>query len=251
MSGVTMVPMLVVLPPSETKASGGEAPALDLSSLSFPSLTEVRREILADLAALSAHAELAMATLKLGPRLADEVTANAAVQSSATMPALERYTGVLYDALSASDLPQAGRGRLAVGSAAFGVVGGEDLIPHYRLSGTVKLPVAATGETPTLKRRWGKKITEALSDVDFLIDLRSGTYQNLGKVPDATTMTVLTAENKVVSHFNKHYKGLFARAVALADRAPESAAEAVEIGRVAGHDITLAEDGQLIFRVPV
>nr|WP_120491574.1 peroxide stress protein YaaA [Corynebacterium lactis] len=241
--------MLVVLPPSETKALGGIGPALDFSSLSFPTLTGVHREIAADLVALSADAESAMATLKLGPRLADEVAANAALLDSPTMPALERYTGVLYDALNPAEIPAAGRERLAISSALFGVVGGGDMIPHYRLSGTVKLPVAATGETPTLRKRWGTAITEALSDVDFLLDLRSGTYANLGKVKGATTATVLTAEGKIVSHFNKHYKGLLARAVAMADRAPESAHEVVEVARDAGHDVSLG-DGQIIFRVP-
>lgn len=249
-----MLPMLVVLPPSETKALGGStpaAPALDFSALSFASLNPIRREIAGDLVALSADGELAMATLKLGPRLADEVRANAELLSSPTMPALERYTGVLYDALTPSTLPAAGRARLAVGSALFGVIGGEDLIPHYRLSGTVKLSYADRPDqpAPTMKRRWGKAISEALGDQDFLIDLRSGTYANLGKVKGATTMTVLTAEDKIVSHFNKHYKGLFARAIALADRAPETAAEAVEIARAAGHDVTLSDE-TLVFRVP-
>lgn len=251
MRGITMVPMLVVLPPSETKATGGSHPAVDFSSLSFGSLNPIRERIAADLVALSANREAAMETLKLGPRLADEVTANAALLESPTMPALERYTGVLYDALSPSDLPETGRARLTIGSALFGVIGGDDLIPRYRLSGTVKLPFAdqPADAAPTMKRRWGTAITEALKDVDFLIDLRSGTYANLGKVKSATTMTVLTAEGKIVSHFNKHYKGLFARAIALSDTAPTSPTEAVDIARAAGYDVSL-DDGTLIFRVP-
>ena len=158
---------------------------------------------------------------------------------------------MLYDALSPSDLPETGRARLAIGSALFGVIGGDDLIPHYRLSGTVKLPFAdqPADAAPTMKRRWGTAITEALNDVDFLIDLRSGTYANLGKVKSATTMTVLTAEGKIVSHFNKHYKGLFARAIALSDTTPTSPTEAVDIARAAGYDVSL-DDDTLIFRVP-
>lgn len=251
MWGITMVAMLVVLPPSETKAQGGSQEPLNFSTLSFGSLTPIRTQIAADLVALSDNPDLAMETLKLGPRLAEEVTANAELLTSSTMPALERYTGVLYDALSPADLPAAGRARLAIGSALFGVVGGEDLIPHYRLSGTVKLPYANQPEmpAPTMKRRWGHAITDVLDEVDFLIDLRSGTYANLGKVKNATTMTVLTADDKIVSHFNKHYKGLFARTIALADEAPASAADAVDIARAAGHDVTL-DGGTLIFRVP-
>ena len=64
-----------------------------------------------------------MAALKLGPKLADEVDANAALFTSPTAPALDRYTGVLFDALDAGSLSPAARARLAVGSALFGVVG--------------------------------------------------------------------------------------------------------------------------------
>ena len=50
---------------------------------------------------------------------------------------------------------------------------------------------------------------------DFIVDLRSGVYQNLGKVPGAVTVTVMTEKpdgsRSVVSHFNKHYRGLVAR----------------------------------------
>ena len=48
---------------------------------------------------------------------------------------------------------------------------------------------------------------------------------------------------------SKHYKGLFARAIALSDTAPTSPTEAVDIARAAGYDVSL-DDDTLIFRVP-
>lgn len=239
--------MLIVLPPSETKSVGGDGAPLRLEKLSFPSLTDTRAEILSDLVTLSANPDEAMKTLKLGPRLADEVARNAELRTSPTMPAIDRYTGVLYDALNASTLTPDARRRLAIGSALFGVVGAEDLIPHYRLSGTVKLPRfteqtgGAGSATPTLKSRWGKQITEALSDQNLLIDLRSGTYQNLGKVKEAVTVTVVTETGKVVSHFNKHYKGVLARVLASSVGKPESIEDIVEIGTAAG--LLLTQEG--------
>ena len=246
--------MLILLPPSETKSTGGSGAPLDLPGLSWPELTDVRRTIADDLVALSADRDAAMAALKLGPKLAAEVDANAALFTSPTMPALDRYTGVLFDALDAGSLSPAARGHLAVGSALFGVVGGEDLIPKYRLSGGSKLP-GADGNAPTMRARWGKAITGALTGGDhgLIVDLRSGTYMNLGKVPGAVTATVLTTGGKVVSHFNKHHKGLLARALAEAAGSSSSTIatldDAVDVARGAVLDAE-ARGGGIIVTVP-
>ncbi|WP_448850980.1 YaaA family protein [Corynebacterium sp. 335C] len=242
--------MLILLPPSETKSSGGDGAPLDLAALSFPSLTPVRESIAADLTALaSGDADAAREVLGLGPKLAAEVAADADLMSSPTAPALDRYTGVLFDALDAPTLPPAARAHLAVGSALFGVVGAEDPIPRYRLSGTVKLPEAGSGgAAPTMRARWGKAITEALEATgEFIVDLRSGAYMNLGKVPGAVTCRVETADGKVVSHFNKHHKGLLARALALAaaDGAEVTDAEgAAAVARDAGLDARVDDSGR-------
>lgn len=233
--------MLIILPPSETKAQGGDHPPLDFSSLSFPELNPVREEIAADLQAL--EVDEALGVLKISEKLRGEAESNRELDSTPTMPAIVRYTGVLYDALDAPTLPQGGIDRLAVGSALFGVVRARDLIPHYRLSGGVKLPPRDGSAAPTLKKRWGKAITEALQGLDELIvDLRSGTYQTLGKVPGAVTVRVESVQDdgsrKVVSHFNKHYKGELARVLASTPAAASSAADVVDIARAAGLDIS-------------
>ena len=72
-----------------------------------------------------------------------------------------------------------------------------------------------------MKARWGTAITDVLLAVDDLIvDMRSGAYQQLGPVPDAITVRVESLQEdgtrKVVSHFNKHYKGELARVLATA-----------------------------------
>src|SRR5699024_11302331 len=102
-----------------------------------------------------------------------------------TMPALFRYTGVLYDALDAKTLSDKAWDQLAIGSALFGVVRSRDMIPFYRLSGGTKLYDA------TMKSRWGYSTPKALEAADdFIIDLRSGTYQALGRVISAVTVRV-------------------------------------------------------------
>ena len=221
--------MLIVLPPSETKAPGGSGPALDLEGLSFPTLTPVRSALIDELSDLEVTD--AMAVLGISEKLRPEAEANRELRTSPTMPALHRYTGVLFDALSAPTLPELAWDRLAVGSALFGVVRAGDLIPRYRLSGGTKL------DERTMRSRWGRLITEALAEEDFVVDLRSGAYQQLGRVPGAVTVRV-EKDGKVVSHFNKHYKGELARVLASAPVSAASAADVVDIARAAGLDIS-------------
>ncbi|ERS38301.1 MULTISPECIES: peroxide stress protein YaaA [Corynebacterium] len=244
--------MLIVLPPSETKAFGGDGAPLNwdtLPNLSFPSLHEVRRDIAQDLGALPI--EEAFAVLGVSEKMRPELEANQQLDQAPTMPAILRYTGVLYDALDPGTLPDAALDSLAIGSALFGVVSSSDPIPYYRLSGSSKLPRRSGDDTPTMKKRWGSAISTALKQRDELIvDLRSGTYQQLGRVPAVTVRVETLREDgsrKVVSHFNKHYKGELARVLALAAAAgarPGSADEIADIARVAGMHVEGPVDKQ-------
>lgn len=207
--------MLVILPPSETKSDGGAGAPLALDGLPFPELTPVRRRIADNLVALAADIDASRTALGLGPTQLGEIERNADLWQAPTRPAIERYTGVLYDALGYAELTKAQRTKageiLAVGSALFGVVRAGDLIPAYRLSGGSKLP-----GLKTLTAEWKSTLSPTLDAVDdFVVDLRSGVYQKLGPVTGAVTATVVTeaadGSRKVVSHFNKHYKGLMAR----------------------------------------
>ncbi len=208
--------MLVILPPSETKSDGGDSAPLDLDSLSLPELTGVRRRVADALVELSRDVEASREALGLGATEAAiaEVARNADLFTSPTRPAITRYTGVLYDALDYRGMTRASKtkaaDRLMVGSALFGVVSATDSIPAYRLSGGSKLPGFGT-----LGSMWKPALSPALDALDdFVVDLRSGVYQKLGPVSGAVTATVVTeypnGTRKVVSHFNKHYKGLLA-----------------------------------------
>ena len=216
--------MLVLLPPSETKAPGGDGPPLDLSALSAPELTPVRTELVEHLVKLADDAPAARAALGLSAKQDDEIARNAALWTSPTRPALHRYTGVLYDALDVTSLTRAQRARagrrLAVGSALFGLVRAEDPIPAYRLSAGSALP-----GLPTLRALWKPALTPVLTAVDELVvDLRSGSYAALAPVPGAVTLEVLSERpdgtRAVVSHFNKAHKGRVARLLATTTAEP-------------------------------
>ena len=107
--------VLVLLPPSETKRAGGAGPPLSMSALSFPELDPLRKVLVDELVELARDVIASRAALGLSPRQDDEIARNAALVSSPTLPALHRYTGVLYDALDAGSLrgaaARAGSGR--------------------------------------------------------------------------------------------------------------------------------------------
>lgn len=236
--------MLILLPPSETKTPGGTGAPLDPASLGFTDLNPARESIMADLMRLSP--DEALPILGISEKLRAEAVANTELLTAPTMPAVLRYSGVLFDALDASTLESESLDRLAIGSALFGVVHAGDCIPHYRLSGGTKLP-DAQGSRPTMKARWGKSITSALAEVEgLIIDLRSGTYQQLGRVPDAVTVRVESVmedgSRKVVSHFNKFYKGQLARVLASSPQEATTAAEVADIAREAGMVVEISAE---------
>ena len=73
--------------------------------------------------------------------------------------------------------------------------------------------------------------------------LRSGTYQQLGRLKTAITVRVESVQpdgtRKVVSHFNKHYKGELARVLALSEQDPISIDEVAAIARAAGMTVEI------------
>lgn len=212
--------MLILLPPSETKRSGGDGPPLDLAALSFPALTPARRQALAAVRALSRNLAAAAGMLRLGPASATEAARNRVVATSPTMPALDRYDGVLYDELDAASLPSAARrfaaGQLAIASALFGLTGALDPIPAYRLSYDSRLPGT------TLSRIWKAPLATELAAVPgFVLDLRSEGYAALGPAPAGSVyLRVVTADadgrTRALNHFNKKGKGAFTRRLLLA-----------------------------------
>lgn len=234
--------MLVLLPPSETKATGGDGPPLDLDTLSFPELNPLRRKLGDALVDLAADVPQSLDVLSLSARQEDEVARNAGLWNAPTLPALARYTGVLYDALGYGGLRRAARAkadrRLAVASALFGIARGDDRIPSYRLSGGTSLPALGT-----LRSLWRPVLEPALAEVDGLVvDLRSGTYAALARIPRAITIRVVTASGKTVSHFNKAYKGKLAAALATAGREPSTVEGLIGVAERAG--ITLDRVGE-------
>jgi hypothetical protein len=230
--------VLVLLPPSETKHPGGSGPALDLGELSIPELTPVREQLVDALVELAADVPAARTILGVSAAKDDEVARNAVLRAGPTLPAIERYTGVLYHALDVGSLTRAQRrraaGRLAVGSALFGLVRAEDPIPAYRLSAGSMLP-----GLPSLRTLWKPVLGPALdTSGELVVDLRSGAYADLAPVPEAVTVQVLSERpdgtRAVVSHVNKAHKGRLARLLATTTAEPDTVVRLRALLRRAG-----------------
>ncbi|WP_043830327.1 MULTISPECIES: peroxide stress protein YaaA [unclassified Amycolatopsis] len=242
--------MLVLLPPSETKADGGKGAPLDLDALSFPELNPVRAKLADALVELAADVPASLAALGISARQADEVTRNAQLWTSPTMPALRRYTGVLYDALDVKSFTRAGlakaQQRLAVTSSLFGVVAATDPIPAYRLSGGNTVPALGT-----VRGLWKPVLEPVLHNVEgLLVDLRSGTYAAFAKLPsDAVTVRVVTEDadgnRTTVSHFNKAYKGKLAAVLATSRTEPSTVDQLVRVITKAGLTVERTGDHAL------
>lgn len=249
--------MLVVLPPSETKSTGGRGAPLDLDALSHPSLNPVRAELVADLVALAADADATRAVLDVSDRQDAEIARNAALWSAPTRPALRRYTGVLYDALDPRTLTPTARRRLAVCSALFGLVGGTDPIPAYRLSGDSALPARDGHVRGGLRTVWRPvlgPLLDRLGADDHVVDLRSGAYAALAPAPGATTVDVHSeapdGTRTVVSHANKAHKGRAARVLASTRRRPRDTPGVLGVLRDAGMRVERAGEHALVLLVP-
>lgn len=215
--------MRLLLPPSETKAPGGDGPPLDLTALRFPELGDQRQELMHALGNLSQRPEEARAVLGISERLDAEREANLVLATAPTLPALLRYTGVLYDALDPATLSRRARTRagrmVVVASALFGAVGADDRIPAYRLSGQAAVPGIGS-----LRRYWRPQLADALSN-GLTIDLRSAAYVALAPLPGALAVRVVDGAGRSISHHNKAAKGRLVRCVLECPRQPRTVDE--------------------------
>ncbi|MCD7101015.1 YaaA family protein [Pseudoclavibacter sp. 13-3] len=228
---------MLLLPPSETKSAGGDRPSLDMTRLSFAStLTAARRQTIHWLTQLCADPDSAAQALRLTVRQARALQDDRHLDTAATTPAVQRYTGVLYDAIGEQTLAPPMRSWLGahvfVQSALFGLISLSDEIPTYRLSAGTRKSVydlnAAWHEpcTAVLQRRLAEGAT--------VIDLRSKSYAALAPLPEhphAHVVEVVVRDedgrHRPLNHFNKKSKGAFTRA--LAECADERAADAMVV----------------------
>lgn len=240
--------MLILLPPSETKRVGGTGVLRADALRGGSELADVRAAVRAALVELSRDPEAAAKPLKLGVKNQGELAHNLRLGESGVMPSIERYTGVLYDALDAQSLDRAARAwidsRVLIQSALFGLIAASDEIPAYRLSAGSRLPALGA----PLKRVWSRAHDlVSLEDGGLLLDLRSLDYAALAPLPEGAGYFLNVVQRgrdgtvRALNHFNKAAKGDLVRRLAMAQADPETAEELVAWGADSGLELLVDE----------
>lgn len=243
--------MLLLLPPSETKVQGGVPGRTGYPALSFPQLDSLRREAADAVAHLSRTDPAAAARmLKLGPKSVSEVEHNLALDSGILLPALERYTGVLFAETGAANWTDDqwlwAHEHVAVQSSLWGLIRAQDAIPAYRLSASSRLA------DRSMASRWSSAVTEVLAGMgsSWILDARSGGYRELGPVPGSVPSSYLEVVTKdggaALNHFNKKHKGELVRALVASMPDITSADDLISWGSFHGIDLSLRGDSVVL-----
>lgn len=192
--------MLILLPPSEGKNQADGSEKLSLERLLFPSeLRALRTE------AINTY----------NPSLFDEVAS----------PAIEVYSGVLYQALDWHSLSESAKKRandqVIIISALYGVLAPLDPIVSY----------SAKIRTST----WKSELTRILDAIttDLIVDCRSSTYAGVWQPAPQKRVAVRVFQEKngkrsVITHMSKKYRGELTKLL-LETRAPKTPDELLAV----------------------
>ncbi|WP_238695114.1 YaaA family protein [Ornithinimicrobium flavum] len=215
--------VLILLPPSESKATRARGASLRWDRLSSPELTEPRQQVARALAAASARID-APVVLSVSATLGEDVARNLRLGSAPTLPARELYTGVLYDALDLAGLdPASSRratARLRVVSALYGLVRMTDRLAPYRLAMGVNLP--GVGPLASFWRPHLAPVLTGAAGRGLVVDTRSSTYAAAWSPRGSLAERWVQVKVPGATHMAKHTRGLVARALVGAPSDPRT-----------------------------
>ena len=210
--------MFLLLPPSEGKALGGEprtkwAPRQGTFGRA---LGAKRKEIVEALAAVGGG-DGALLGVK-GDHLDRARSANTCLNGAPTLPAAQRYTGVVWDHLDLSSLRAQLKSKalehIIVVSGLMGAVLAGDPVPDYRLKMGARL--APFG---TMSKWWVDAVSDAINTHcagHIVIDLlpnehRAAFRADAGALHLSARVDLVTPTGKAGGHDAKAAKGLLAR----------------------------------------
>ncbi len=210
--------LVVLLPPSEGKASGGAGGGWTTDSGRFGAALAVPRTRVAN-ALRRARGGTAKQLGATGDLLRSAKVANLAVVGAPTMPAHERFTGVVWDhlgprTLTAAALQRAEAGVLVV-SALTGLTAWDDPVPDFRLKLSASVPPVrnlATFWRPTLSATLNDQLAGHIV-VDLLPNEHRAAWVPEPERYELVRPLLLTHGGRPAGHGGKAAKGLLARAL--------------------------------------
>ena len=232
---------MLLLPPSEGKAPGGEGPPWAAAPAAFPQLDPVRARVRdAVREALAAGDAEAVRLLGVrGAHLARALAEWEELDTAPTLPAAERYRGVVWTALGVDGLGRTARRRLdarvLVLSGLWGLLAATDPVPAYRLKMGARVP--ALGPLAAVWRPLVTPLVDARAAGGWVIDLLPAEHSaalDAEGLAEARHLRVELVEDagggrRSVGHAGKTLKGLLARAILETGAATPRAVAGLEV----------------------
>jgi hypothetical protein len=227
--------LFILLPPSEGKAEGGltKKPWRDTSGTFGKQLSSQRRELVQRLATLKGGDEKLLGVK--GVHLARARAANAHLKGAPSLPAFERYTGVVWDHLDLASLTVAQRTRalrsIVVISGLLGAVRADDPTPDYRLKmGARMAPMGL------VSRFWHDDLSAVLNKAfagSTVIDLlpqehRAAFTADTEKIANYFVVGLNEKTGKAGGHDAKAAKGRLARHILTTCSSPSGALKSLK-----------------------
>ena len=207
--------MKILLAPAETKLPNGDGQSFCKDNFSFPSIFDARVEVFDQYEKLLESSNEEELSRWFGLKNINDVKKySQSLKNKPTMKAIQRYTGVAFEALNYSILKKEQQqyidNNVLLFSNLFGVVKAKDLIPDYKYKQGAKLPHI------DIERFYKKNLKNTLDNYleDEIVDLRAGYYDKYYKTISPTITFKFLRDGKVVSHWAKHYRGLVVKKMA-------------------------------------
>jgi len=205
----------ILLAPAEIKLQGGDQSPFCKDNFSFQNLYKYRLEVINNYEEfLSMHTQDELSKWFGIKKMDDVKKYSQSTLNKPTMKAIQRYTGVAFDALDYNSLNKDAQNYIddsvVLFSNLFGAIKASDLIPDYKYKQGSKLPNIDV-------EKYYKSTLKIILDEylgDEVIDIRAGYYDKYYK-PIANTITYkFLKDGKVVSHWAKYYRGKLLKYIA-------------------------------------
>jgi len=203
--------MKILLAPAETKQSGGDNQALDINTL-----YDFQQNILKYYEKQIQNSSIEELSLWFGLKnLKDVQKYKRSLKDLPTLKAIQRYTGVAFEAISYNDLDTKAQeyinNNVYIYSNLFGIIKADFLIPEYKFK-----QGAILSQIDNIKY-YKENLKDILDNElgDEILDLSASHYTKYYK-PSTNVITFkFLKDGKVVSHWAKHYRGEMVKEIAI------------------------------------